>query len=92
MGRGLINNRLRWPDGPWFDKQQTKMMDGMLGVTSAETTQGLLGTEEMRMVRREGRGGGGGGGEGGSVIYVMLIPKAPTRKSKSDRHLQNNRC
>ena len=26
MGRGLINNRLRWSDGPWFDKQQAKMV------------------------------------------------------------------
>ena len=38
MGRGLINNRLRWSDGPWFDnrlkwsdrpwfdKQQSKMV------------------------------------------------------------------
>ena len=26
MGRGLINNRLKWSNGPWFDKQQTKMV------------------------------------------------------------------
>ena len=46
------------------------MTDGMLGVTSAETTQSLSGMEEMRMVREGGWGGGGGwkGGGGGVLM------------------------
>ena len=23
----FVNNGLRWSDGPWFDKQQTKMVE-----------------------------------------------------------------